>query len=228
MGFNWYPEPQGAGMDQGQALAGSVPSPFEVCEAGDIRALIEAYPLAWVQAVDAGEASLLPMIGVFDGDDRLVELIGHFGRTNPLHAAFLEHGRASILFTGPQGYISPSQAGRRNWGPTWNYAQVQVEAEVSVESDLTPEAVDLLVDHVEKDRAEPWSAAELGERYDLLMPMIIGFRARVTGLKAVFKLGQTEDDQTFRAIMANLPEGDLKAWMRRFDHRGEDAKEEGE
>lgn len=193
--------------------------PYSQCTPADIRALIDEYPLAWVYAVGAGEASLLPLIGVYDDKDRLVELIGHFARSNPLWSALEKDGRATILFTGPQGYLSPSQAGRRNWGPTWNYAQLHIEAEISVEEELTPEAVDLLVDHVEKDRPEPWTAAELGERYELLMPMIIAFRARIIRLKPTFKLGQTEDDPTFRALMSNLSEGDLKDWMARFDHR---------
>ncbi|WP_084396646.1 FMN-binding negative transcriptional regulator [Henriciella aquimarina] len=206
-------------MKDGAVSPEPASSPFEVCEPADIRALIEAYPLAWVYAVHAGEASLLPLVGIFDEEDGLVELIGHFARSNPLWAAFEADPKATILFTGPQGYISPSQAGRRNWGPTWNYAKLHVEADISVEEDLTPEAIDVLVDHVEKDKPEPWRAAELGERYDLLMPMIIGFRARIRKLKPTFKLGQTEDEPTFRAIMSNLPEGDLKAWMARFDRR---------
>ena len=185
----------------------------------DVRALIEEYPLAWVYAVGDGEASLLPLIGVFDDDDRLVELIGHFARSNPLWSALERDPKATILFTGPQGYVSPSQAGRRDWGPTWNYAQLHIEADISVEADLTPAAIDLLVDHVERHKPEPWTAAELGERYHQLMPMIIAFRARVTRQKSTFKLGQTEDAPTFRAIMSNLPEGGLKRWMARFDHR---------
>lgn len=192
---------------------------YSECSPADIRALIDQYPLAWVYAVEHGEASLLPLIGAYDEDGRLIELIGHFARSNPLWAAFEANPAATILLIGPQGYLSPSQAGRRNWGPTWNYAQLHIEAEISVEEDLTPEAVDRLVDHVERDRPEPWTPAELGERYGLLMPMIVGFRARIKTLKPTFKLGQTEDDPTFRALMSNLPAGDLKAWMNRFDHR---------
>lgn len=206
---------RGANADAEQANPALL-SPFAACTPEDIRKLIEDHPLAWVYAVHAGEASLLPLVGVFDEEARLVELIGHFARSNPLCNAFLCDQKATILFTGPQGYISPSLAARRNWGPTWNYAQLHIEADISVEEDLTPEAVDLLVEQVERNRQTPWTPAELGERYQMLMPMIIAFRARVSRLRPTFKLGQTEDEPTFQAIMSNLPDGDLRQWMNRF------------
>lgn len=192
-------------------------SPFEVYEAGDVRALIEHYPLAWVCACGGDIASHLPLVGVFDTNNELIELIGHFMRSNPLAGAFAQNPRATIRFSGPNGYISPSQAGRRNWAPTWNYANVQVHAEIDVDPSFTAAAVDLLVDHVEQGMPRPWRAAELGERYELLMPLIAGFRARVTQVRAVFRLGQSEDPPTLNAILSSLPAGELADWMRRLN-----------
>lgn len=192
-------------------------SPYEVYEAADVRDLIAEYPLAWVCAAGSDDASLLPLVGVYGAEGELVELIGHFARTNPLGAALKKDSRATILFSGPAGYVSPNHAGRRNWAPTWNYAQIHVKAEITVDPDLTPSAVDMLVEHVEQAMPSPWTASELGERYDQLMPHIIGFRARVTALKAVFKLGQTENPETLRSILASLPQGELTAWMRRLN-----------
>jgi transcriptional regulator len=191
-------------------------SPFEKYQPQDLRDLIGEFPLAWVRAAN-GEASLLPLIGLFDPAGRLEQLIGHFALSNPLHAALAEDRRASILFTGPQGYVSPSHAGRRNWGPTWTYAQARMEAEVSIEPDLTPEALDILIDHVERARPRPWSAEELGPRYDQLIGHIVGFRARVTSAKARFKLGQDEDLPTLRTILGKLEDPVLVRWMTRFN-----------
>ncbi len=39
---------------------------FERYGADDIRHLIDQYPLAWVVTPDGEEASLLPLVGVFD------------------------------------------------------------------------------------------------------------------------------------------------------------------
>lgn len=192
-------------------------SPFAARGPQDVRRLIEAYPLAWVCAASGDTASLLPLVGVFDAHDELVEIIGHFARSNPLGDAFAQNSRASILFTGPQGYISPRQVGRPDWAPTWNYAQLRFKVEIAVEPELTASAVDLLVNHMEKDRAEPWSAAELGERYDLLLPHIVGFRARVVEKKVKFKLGQDETLETLSGFLSNSPDDDLARWMRLFN-----------
>lgn len=192
-------------------------SVFETYGADDVRQLIAQYPLAWVSTPDGEEASLLPLVGVYDAQGCLIELIGHFARSNPLAASFAGDARAVILFKGPDDYISPSQAGRRDWGPTWNYAQLRVWADVTVDPALTGPALDMLIDRVERDRPQPWRAADLGPRYEVLVPHIVGFRARVTRQKAKFKLGQDERPDTLRTILSNLPDGQLAAWMRRFN-----------
>lgn len=184
-----------------------------------LRALISDYPLAWVTSRNNEYASLLPLIGVFDEAGTLTELIGHFALSNPLADAFRKCSQTTVFFNGPHGYISPSQAGRRNWGPTWNYAQAKISGDVIVDSALTPDAIERLVTHVEKDMANPWRSAELGPRYDLLMQYIVGFRVEVSEVSAVFKLGQTEDRPTLDAIIFNLPDGELKDWMIQFQVR---------
>ncbi|MCP3730923.1 FMN-binding negative transcriptional regulator [Sphingomonas sp. MG17] len=192
---------------------------FERFAPADVRALIEAYPLAWVcgGSDDAIEASLLPLIGVYDEADELVELIGHLARSNPLYARLSGDPRASILFKGPDAYVSPEHAGRRDWGPTWNYAQVRIGAEIRFDEALTDHSLQVLTDAVESGRAAPWTASELGERYTGMKSRIIGFRARVTSLSAKFKLGQDETPETLHAILGALPDDAMTAWMRRFN-----------
>lgn len=199
--------------------------PYEDYTRQDVRDLIAAYPLAWVCARASTDASLLPLIGVYDDQDELVELIGHFACSNPLRAVLGADPRASILFTGPHGYVSPNHAGRRNWGPTWNYAQVRVQADITVDPELTASAVDQLVEHVERGMPQPWRAHELGERYGMLMPHIVGFRARVDSHNAVFKLGQTEDVPTLRSILRTLQDRTLTSWMRRLNTNHPGARE---
>ncbi len=195
----------------------NIGSVFESFDNSDVRLLIEKYPLAWVIAADGDEASQLPLIGVFDDENRLTELIGHFARSNPLNDAFAKRSTARIQFSGPSGYVSPAQAERSNWAPTWNYAHVRIAAEVSVVPEFTAEAVDILIDWMERDRENPWRASNLEERYERLLPMIVGFRARVIDVNATFKLGQDERPETLHAILKNLQDNDLKEWMRRLN-----------
>lgn len=196
-------------------------SPFESFGPDDVRDLIAAFPLAWVTVGGEGvdEPTLLPMIGEYDAAGRLTWLVGHLGRRNPLCAAMRQAGRARFLFCGPQAYVSPSHAGRRNWAPTWNFASLRIEAEVELSDDHTRPAIDALTQVVERGRADPWSADELGPRYDQLSGAIIGFRARVLALRGVFKLGQDENAETFASIVESHPDPAVVDWMRRCDAR---------
>ncbi|MEX6634774.1 FMN-binding negative transcriptional regulator [Hyphococcus lacteus] len=192
-------------------------SPFDARTPHDIRKLIESYPLAWVHAPGLKEASLLPLVGIHNECNELNELIGHFARSNPLNEAFSKDSHAEILFMGPQGYVSPSCAGRRDWAPTWNYVQARISANISVEDELTPAALELLINQVEKNNDRPWSAQELGERYQQLIPHIVGFRAQVRSVQVKFKLGQDETVKDLRHILSNLPETPLRHWMYDFN-----------
>jgi len=217
---NNRPAMRRAGVEPNAApgISGGIVGLFDTFGNADVRALVEEYPLAWVCGGPAGdvEASLLPLVGVFDEDGRLVELIGHLMRSNPLHAALSADGRATILFKGPDAYVSPEHAGLRDWGPTWNYAQIKVAADVIFDADFTEASLDVLVQAMESGRAQPWHVGELGERYTGMLQHIIGFRAVVTGLSGKFKLGQDEKPGTFASIVHSLPDERTVEWMRRF------------
>lgn len=192
-------------------------SPFETYSNADVAALIAGHPLAWVSSRASGgaNASLLPIIARHDDAGALTALVGHFGRANPLHADFLADPRATFLFTGPQGYVSPDQAGLSDWGPTWNYAQLIVEARLVPDAAMTDESLDVLVAAMERDSG--WAIDALGARAAGMKRAIIGFRAEPVAVRGRFKLGQDEDVATLRTILARHPDAALVAWMRRMN-----------
>jgi transcriptional regulator len=201
----------------GQTIAET--STFERFRAEDVRDLVREYPLAWVSVRGPGgpTPSLLPLLGEYDTKGRLVALVGHFARRNPLFSALLRNPSALVLFQGPSGYVSPDQAGRRDWAPTWNYAQISIEANIEITPDGTDVAVRRLVTAMEADRPVPWDVSELGVRYSSMLNQIVGFRAEVVNLVGRFKLSQDENLATARAIIATTPDRALARWMARFN-----------
>jgi transcriptional regulator len=185
---------------------------FDRFTATDVADLIAEYPLAWITA-PGGSASLLPLLGEYDGEGVLVRLLGHMARSNPLVPAFSAAPRAQILFTGPHGYVSPDHAGKRDWGPTWNLAQLVVAADIIFEPEATGESLDALVDAMEQGR---WTSADLGARYEGMAAAVIAFRAHVVSLDGRFKLGQDESRPVFDSIVLRHPDAALVRWMRRF------------
>jgi len=187
-------------------------------EPHDLAALIAAYPLAWVVSGGPADyaATPLPLLVEADADGRVVSLFGHFARSNPQVAALERDPRATILFQGPQGYISPTLVSNPTWGATWNYAVARFDVDIAFVPEETGDAVWRLAAAVEKDRPPRWTPAAMGARYDQLIQHIVAFRATVRATHARFKLGQDERRETFDEIVVGLGEGDLTAWMKRM------------
>lgn len=193
--------------------------PFDNATSQDIADLIRAYPLAWVVSHGSGgfAATPLPLLVDLGEDGTVVRLVGHFARSNPQVAAIEQDPRVLILFQGPQAYISPSWISDRTWGPTWNYATVQIEADVRFLPDEADNALGRLVEAMEAGRPNAWSIAEMGERYQRLRQGIIAFHADVRSVRARFKLGQDERPAVFAEILAGSGDDALTAWMRRLN-----------
>jgi transcriptional regulator len=186
--------------------------------------LVLQHPLAWVVALDGGgfRATPLPLRPRVGGDGRIEALEGHMGRSNPLCAALQRDARALILFSGPQGYISPSWVGNRTWAPTWNYTVVQFLTTVTF--DETPARLDAhlhdLAEAMERGRPNAWHPSEMGARYETLRRLIVPFEAKVVEQRAKFKLGQDERDAIYGDITAGLERtgaDELLAWMRELN-----------
>jgi transcriptional regulator len=179
-----------------------------------ISRLIADHPLAWVVCPATGDASPLPLLAETDATGRVVRLLGHLARANPLAAAMERDGQMLVLFQGPQAYISPHHAGDRQWGPTWNYAVLRINGQARLRPDLNDEALHRLVAAMEKDRATPWHPAEMGARYATLAQHIVAFEVAVTHLDVRFKLGQDERPAVFAHIVAALGDSPLASLMR--------------
>jgi transcriptional regulator len=190
----------------------TVPSPRTDDE--DVARLIAGHPLAWIVARgNPAVATPMPLLLERDADGAPQSLLGHLPRTHPLVAAFTADPTGLFLFQGPQSYITPEWLADKDWAPTWNFAVAVIEAEVTTDASLTDAALRRLVAHMERDRAEPWTVEAMGDRYTRLRERVIGFRARITGCRTRFKLGQDESDDAFAAIVAGLGDTTLTQWM---------------
>lgn len=194
-------------------------SAFESFDDADVSDLIREYPLAWVQSPSHGAAtsSLLPLVAETDGAGRLVSLLGHMARANPLFQALTASPRASILFQGPQSFISPSWVRLPSWAPTWNFAQLRIDAEIVFNPEAADEALETLMDAMEGNRPDRWQVANMGPRYEVMKARIVAFRATVHTLSGRFKLGQDERPEILADILAHMPDADMARWMRRFN-----------
>jgi transcriptional regulator len=198
---------------------------FEPRTEADLLQLIEEYPLAWVVSVgDPGfGATPLPLLAEPGPDGKIVSLLGHFALSNP-HVALLRAApRATILFMGPQDYISPELVSKPGWAPTWNYATAQFDARIELLPQENAQALQKLVYWMERNRQAPWTIDRMGDRYDPMLKRIVAFRAHVERVRGRFKLGQDELPQTRIEVMSKLGNPDLVRWMARFNPQSADS-----
>lgn len=191
---------------------------FEQFSDADVLALIAEYPLAWVtpENGDSLAASLLPLVA-HKVDGKLVHLVGHLARSNPLAQILQTQRKATLLFCGPQDYVSPALVSQPRWAPTWNYAQLRIEAEILCDTPEIGEALQQLTDVVEDGNAPPWQIAQMGDRYHGMSRAIMSFTCIPKRLEGRFKLGQDENHATLNEILTRHPNGPLVAWMKRLN-----------
>lgn len=191
-----------------------------------VDTLVAAHPLAQLVSVGADGLVGTPLPLLLErADDGLVHLLGHFARANPHVGALERDPHALAVFMGPHGYISPSWFTDRTQAPTWNLAAVHMRVLVAFDRSrlAAREAVDQLTKHMEQGRPHAWSSADMGERYEKLLPAVVAFRGEVLEIKSKLKLGQNERLDVLAEALEGLvdePSADLCAAMRRANlHR---------
>jgi transcriptional regulator len=192
---------------------------FEPRTQADLLKLIGEYPLAWVVSADSSGfcATPLPMLAEPGPDGQIASLLGHFALSNPHVAMLRAAAQATILFMGPQGYISPELISKPGWAPTWNYAMAQFDVQIEFVPQENSQALEKLVYWMERERRVPWTVARMGTRYESMARKIVAFRAQVQRVRGRFKLGQDETQQTRTEILQKLDNADLVRWMADFN-----------
>ena len=90
--------------------------------------VIKAYPLATVISIKDGEPFITHMPLIYREDDG--KLIGHIDIYNPQTQLMRDNNQVTIIFSGPQCYISPTVYTTTQL-PTWNYIKVHLKGNVT-------------------------------------------------------------------------------------------------
>lgn len=87
--------------------------------------VIKTYPLATVISVSDNTPLITHLPLIFDNN----KLIGHIDIYNPQAKLLKDNNEVTVLFSGPECYISPSVYGTTQL-PTWNYIKVHLKGTV--------------------------------------------------------------------------------------------------
>lgn len=192
-----------------------LPPHFEETRQSQIEGLIEAFPLATLTCVVAGDivANHIPMLLKNE------QLIGHIAYNNDLHRMLEDHSRVLVIFRGEDSYISPNwyptKQDHHKHVPTWNYQVVHIEGRMTFQHDDKSKRaiVGQLTRHHEArtngDRA--WKMADAPKSFmDSKLAEIVGFRILIDRVIAKSKVSQNREAVDFENVARE---------MDRTDHR---------
>jgi len=187
-----------------------LPKHFQVEDPEILAQLIANYPLATlVGSLDGHfEINHLPLMLSADGK----KLHGHIARTNPLSkVAEQENCEVTAVFHGPNAYITPAwYPSKRETGkvvPTWNYAVVHVQGQLSLmgESSWMRQHVAQMTDIHEPTYQSSWKLNDAPEEYvQMMLKAIIGIEIEVKSLVGKFKLSQNRSHSEYAGVLESL------------------------
>ena len=174
----------------------------------DMHAAMRRHPFALLVTQHQGELHLthLPFhLDATRGEHGTLQ--AHLARENP-HCAALQAGAPStVVFQGPDAYVSPRwyRDPSKNV-PTWNYVAVHAHGTPKTTDDPREILgyISTLTDEHEAYIERPWSVREAETYAQRLVGQIIGFELPIERLEGKFKLSQ------------NRPEVDRAGVMREF------------
>jgi transcriptional regulator len=183
-----------------------VPGMYRAPDPRWTRAIVRGCPLALVATSGpaAPYATHAPVIIPDDTEANYsanlvgTRLMGHLNRANPHWQALQSGGEALLVFSGPNGYVSPTIYGFEPAAPTWDFAAVHLRGAVTPIRDREA-SLDVVVATVRAFEArfgENWNPASSLDYFRKILPAVGAFSVEVSSVEAMFKLSQEQTAQT--------------------------------
>ena len=184
------------------------PGEFKNDDLASLHAMIRRHPFALLVTPSADGLHLthLPFhLDATRGPKGTLE--AHLARVNP-HCAALQAGAPStVVFKGPDAYISPRwYADPSRNVPTWNYVAVHAHGRPRTlmdKGDLLA-LIGRLTDEHEAYIQRPWSIPEAQAHAERLAAHIVGFELPIETLEGKFKLSQNRSDADRAGVLREL------------------------
>ncbi len=189
-----------------------LPDAFRQDDPATLHAAMAAAGLAILVTLGADglAASHVPLL--LDPDPApLGTLRGHLAKPNPQGRG--AQGDALVIFTGPDGYITPSwyETKRRTGAvvPTWNYVAIHATGPITffADTERLRAIVTRLTERHEAPRAAPWAVSDAPAAYiEGMLKGIVGFEIPISRLEGKWKLSQNRPAEDRAGVVAGLTE----------------------
>ena len=189
-----------------------IPRQFVQSDIAVMHALIRTYPLGTLitRASDGVSVNHLPMH--LSADTRPFGLLsGHVPRVNPVWRQAAEALDATVVFQGPQAYITPSwYASKKQHGkvvPTWNYTAVHAHGRLRFINDARwlRMHLEMLTDQLEAPSDDRWSVSDAPADFtDKQLDHLVGIEIQVSRLEGKWKVSQNRSAHDRQGVADGL------------------------
>lgn len=158
---------------------------------------VSTFPLATVISVNENKPFLTHLPLIYQADGKLGKLIGHIDKRNPQAAFLKDKNLCTVLFNGPDAYISPSILSTSQLS-TWNYIKVHFEGFVTEikEPEKIKDSIIAMTEMLEAPE-QAYVLEKDNPRMEAFVNYISGFEIHITSWEGKFKLSQdkVQEDQ---------------------------------
>ena len=176
--------------------------------------VIKTYPLATVISVNDNKPLITHLPLIYRETDG--KLIGHIDLYNPQTELMQNNNDITVVFSGPQCYISPSVYTTTQL-PTWNYIKVHLKGKVkAIESkESLKDSLITMTEFLEHPDHKYVLEAD-NSRMDAAINYIKMFEITITDWEGKFKLSQdkkAKDTANARAELLRVNQESIKAFL---------------
>ncbi|MFT4848199.1 MAG: transcriptional regulator [Sediminicola sp.] len=155
--------------------------------------VMKAYPFATLVSASEGNPLITHIPIIYN--DGTGKLVAHIDKYNPQVATLLDGAEVTVVFKGPDSYISPSIYTTRQL-PTWNYIIVHIKGTVTLINDPS-NAKDTMIAMTEflEGTNQKFVLEKESTRMQRSIKYIQAFDITITSWEGKFKLSQDKNKQ---------------------------------
>ena len=162
--------------------------------------VIKAYPLATLISVEHNQALITHLPLVYEDG----KLIGHIDIYNPQAALLKGNNDVTLIFAGPECYISPSIYATTQL-PTWNYIKIHLKGKVkAIESKAALKQSLITMTEFLEAPHHKYVLKPDNPRLDKNLDYIEMFEIEITNWEGKFKLSQDKKPSDIKAAREEL------------------------
>ncbi|MDC7999593.1 FMN-binding negative transcriptional regulator [Aequorivita todarodis] len=170
--------------------------------------VLKHFPLGMLLTAKDGKPFVTHIPFIYNETSK--KLVAHLDRNNPQLETLTENAEVTVVFKGPDTYISPSIYTTPQL-PTWNYIIVHVTGRLQLINE--PEAIkQTMVDMTKflEGKEQNFILKKDDPRMERLIDYIQAFEIEITNCEGKFKLSQDKNSQDFENAKEELKRNSQK------------------